>query len=65
MVEKYDVAVPWEEDLHVPPALAEDEGIRLIQVNERGRQGRERARLMRSLKQTQAGAYTRSHFSAT
>jgi hypothetical protein len=45
---------PWQEELHVPANLGEEEAIRVLQVNERGRQGRERARLMRALKKTQA-----------
>mmetsp|Transcript_27563 Transcript_27563/g.67781 ORF Transcript_27563/g.67781 Transcript_27563/m.67781 type:complete len:819 (-) Transcript_27563:1438-3894(-) len=54
LVEKYNVGMAWEEELHVPPNLGEEEAIRVLQVNERGRQGRERARLMRALKKTQA-----------
>jgi len=54
LVEKYNVQVEWEEALVPPAALPEEDAIRCIQVNERGRQGRERARLMRTLKKTQA-----------
>lgn len=54
LIEKFQVSVPEE---HGPPVLLpldEDEAIRVIQVNERGRQGRERARVMRSIKEQQA-----------
>ena len=54
LVEKYNVAMNWEEELKQPPPLDEEEAIKVLQVNERGRQGRERARLMRTLKKTQA-----------
>jgi len=54
LVEKYNVAAQWEEELVQAPALPEEEAIQVMQVNERGRQGRERARLMRTLKKTQA-----------
>ena len=46
LVEKYDVGMQWEEELVQQPALPEEEAIKVMQVNERGRQGRERARLV-------------------
>lgn len=54
LVEKYAVQRPSEPPLVVLPPLPEDEAIRCIQVNERGRQGRERARIMGEIRRQQA-----------
>ncbi|KAK3245248.1 hypothetical protein CYMTET_45172 [Cymbomonas tetramitiformis] len=54
LVEKYNVKRPREDPIKLPPPLPEEEAIRVIQVNERGRQGRERARIMREIRRQQA-----------
>jgi len=54
LVDKYKVMTADEAPLAQLPPLGEEEAIRCIQVNERGRQGRERARIMRSIKAQQA-----------
>eukprot|EP00899_Mesostigma_viride_P008882 jgi/Mesvir1/17996/Mv09337-RA.2 len=53
LIDKYSV-VPYVENLSVSlPPLPLEEAIRVIQINERGRQGRERARIMKNIKEQQ------------
>eukprot|EP00898_Chlorokybus_atmophyticus_P002625 jgi/Chlat1/3363/Chrsp23S00269 len=53
LLEKYAIAPYAEHASASASPMGEDEAIRLIQLNERGRQGRERARIMRNIREQQ------------